>query len=209
MKENQVMEITFKNKNKLITLSYDVTGSNLILPDGKVSGIDLYKLLWNDPCRRKETLSDSFLNWLTDKDFLGNRWRNFYSGFPDIKLGQELNLIKEFLQKAKENNIEVFISNKSKAVLDLADFLSNIDNKTYILYDKENPKINLPIRAFKKNTFLGKNITEIECAGETWINNCLKLAIVVVEYRLHSGNWDIIPINEEIVELYSEIKHES
>ena len=53
------MEITFKNKkNKLITLSYDATGGRLFLPDDKVSGADLYKLIWNDPCRSKIILTD-------------------------------------------------------------------------------------------------------------------------------------------------------
>ena len=117
------MEITFKNKkNKLITLSYDATGGRLFLPDDKVSGTDLYKLIWNDPCRSKIILTDTFLNWLTDKDFLGNRWRGYYSVFPDIKQGQEINLIKELLQKARENDISVFITKKSQPVLDLADF---------------------------------------------------------------------------------------
>lgn len=204
------MEITFKNKkNKLITLSYDATGGRLFLPDDKVSGTDLYKLIWNDPCRSKIILTDTFLNWLTDKDFLGNRWRGYYSEFPDIKQGQEINLIKEFLQKARENNISVFITKESQAVLDLADFLSNIDEKTYIIYNKDNPKINLPLKAFKRMKFLGKEVIEIECVGDTWIENALKLANVLICNHIRSNNYGIIPINEEIVEFYSEIKHES
>lgn len=204
------MEITFKNKkNKLITLSYDATGGRLFLPDDKVSGADLYKLIWNDPCRSKIILTDTFLNWLTDKDFLGNRWRGYYSVFPDIKQGQEINLIKEFLQKARENNISVFITKESQAVLDLADFLSNIDEKTYIIYNKDNPKINLPLKAFKRMKFLGKEVIEIECVGDTWIENALKLANVLICNHIRSNNYGIIPINEEIVEFYSEIKHES
>lgn len=204
------MEITFKNKkNKLITLSYDATGSRLFLPDDKVSGADLYKLIWNNPCRSKIILTDTFLNWLTDKDFLGNRWRGYYSAFPDIKQGQEINLIKEFLQKARENNISVFITKESQAVLDLADFLSNIDEKTYIIYNKDNPKINLPLKAFKRMKFLGKEVIEIECVGDTWIENALKLANVLICNHIRSSNYGIIPINEEIIEFYSEIKHES
>lgn len=204
------MEITFKNKkNKLITLSYDATGGRLFLPDDKVSGADLYKLIWNDPCRSKIILTDTFLNWLTDKDFLGNRWRGYYPVFPDIKLGQELNLIKELLQKARENDISVFITKKSQAVLDLADFLSNIDESTYIIYNKDNPKINLPIRAFKRTSFLRKEVFEIGCIGDTWLNQTLKLAELLINNHIKSNNYGIIPINEEIVEFYSEIKHES
>lgn len=204
------MEITFKNKkNKLITLSYDATGNRLFIPDNKVLGADLYKLIWNDPCRSKTILTDTFLNWLTDKDFLGNRWKGYYSGFPDIKQGQEINLIKEFLQKARENNISIFITKESQAVLDLADFLSYIDEKTYIIYNKDNPKINLPLRAFKKIGFLRKEVVEIECGGEIWIGNALKLANTLICTHIKSSNYGIIPINEEIVEFYSEIKHES
>lgn len=204
------MEITFKNKkNKLITLSYDATGSRLFIPDDKALGADLYKLIWNDPCRSKAVLTDTFLNWLTDKDFLGNRWRGYYSGFPDIKQGQEINLIKEFLQKARENNISVFITKESQAILDLADFLNSIDEKTYIIYNKDNPKINLPLKAFKRMRFLGKEVTEIECVGDTWIENTLKLANVLICNHIRSSNYSIIPINEEIIEFYSEIKHEN
>lgn len=204
------MEITFKNKkNKIITLSYNPTENRLFLPDDNILGADLYKLIWNDPSRSKIVLTDTFFNWLTDKDFLGNRWRGYYSGFPDIKLGQELNLIKELLQKARENDISVFITKKSQAVLDLADFLSNIDEKTYIIYNKDNPKINLPLKAFKRMKFLGKEVIEIECVGDTWIENALKLANVLICNHIRSSNYGIIPINEEIVEFYSEIKHES
>lgn len=204
------MEITFKNKkNKIITLSYNPTDNRLFLPDDNILGADLYKLIWNDPSRSKIVLTDTFFNWLTDKDFLGNRWRGYYFGFPDIKLGQELNLIKELLQKARENDISVFITKKSQAVLDLADFLSNIDESTYIIYNKDNPKINFPIRAFKRTSFLRKEIFEIECIGDTWLNQTLKLAELLINNHIKSNNYGIIPINEEIVEFYSEIKHES
>lgn len=204
------MEITFKNKkNKIITLSYNPTDNRLFLPDDNILGADLYKLIWNDPSRSKIVLTDTFFNWLTDKDFLGNRWRGYYYGFPDIKLGQELNLIKELLQKARENDISVFITKKSQAVLDLADFLSNIDESTYIIYNKDNPKINFPIRAFKRTSFLRKEIFEIECIGDTWLNQTLKLAELLINNHIKSNNYGIIPINEEIVEFYSEIKHES
>lgn len=204
------MEITFKNKkNKIITLSYNPADNRLFLPDDKILGADLYKLIWNDSRRSKIVLTDTFFNWLTDKDFLGNRWRGYYYGFPDIKLGQELNLIKELLQKARENDISVFITKKSQAVLDLADFLSNIDESTYIIYNKDNPKINLPIRAFKRTSFLRKEVFEIECIGDTWLNQTLKLAELLINNHIKSNNYGIIPINEEIVEFYSEIKHES
>jgi len=94
-------------------------------------------------------------------------------------------------------------------VLDLADFLSNIDESTYIIYNKDNPKINFPIRAFKRTSFLRKEIFEIECIGDTWLNQTLKLAELLINNHIKSNNYGIIPINEEIVEFYSEIKHES
>jgi hypothetical protein len=94
-------------------------------------------------------------------------------------------------------------------VLDLADFLSNIDESTYIIYNKDNPKINLPIRAFKRTSFLRKEVFEIECLGDTFLNQTLKLAELLINNHIKSSNYGIIPINEEIVEFYSEIKHES
>lgn len=57
--------------------------------------------------------------------------------------------------------------------------------------------------------FLGKEVIEIECVGDTWIENALKLANVLICNHIRSSNYGIIPINEEIIEFYSEIKHES
>ena len=55
------MEITFKNKkNKIITLSYNPTENRLFLPDDKIQGADLYKLIWNDSSRSKIVLTDTF-----------------------------------------------------------------------------------------------------------------------------------------------------
>lgn len=202
------MEIIFKNKNKLITLAYTTDSQRLYISTEKMGGSDLYKLLWKDPLNSKNKLLEKLIDILFEKEFLSNRWGGLHGGFPDVKRGKELQTIDFLLEKAKESNIEVMIHDKSKAVLELASFLSTLrSGTTTILYDKFNSKLSVPVRVENRKNMSNISYKLFIIGINQYTEEPLRMAAETIESCFKSGYWDYIPISEEIVELYSEIKH--
>lgn len=202
------MEIVFKGKNKLITLAYTIETARLHIPTEKMNAGDLYKLLWKDPSNSKNKLTDKFIEILFEKEFLSNRWGGAFGGFPDIKRGKELLAIDFLLEKAKEANVEVMIHDKSKAILDLALLLSGLKSgTTTIIYDQFNPKLSVPVRVESRKNMSNVTYRLFIIGTSQYAEESLRMAEETIKSCFKSGYWDYIPISEEIVELYAEIKH--